>query len=342
MVGRGGRLRTCFACRLVVGGGADVEGCAVMLGTMMRLGVCRVAGAAVGALVCLGAVPAAAGPEVTLIEAGAEPREALRFELAEGLVETMTFDTAMEMVMKMGGQELPGMDLPTSRMSMETTVREVTEDGYVIDARIVESGVVGEMEGANPMIVEGMREAMKGLVGTTFSMTMTDRGVYSAAQDIEIPAGANEEMAAMVESTMASMQTSGVAFPEEPVGVGARWRSVVEQGINGIDQRVEITYTLESIEGDVVSVTTEQGVSADPGPMEMENVPAGMTAELVRLVGAGAGEVSYRLSGIAPESMRMAMNVSMSMKMSGMGMEQAVDQQIKTVMTVPEEAGDDE
>lgn len=272
---------------------------------------------------------------VTVRDAGAEPREVLRYVIEAGQTETITIDTAMNMEMSMAGQGMPAMDLPTSRMTMESVVEDAAGGGYTILSTITDARVVGDVANMMPMIVEAMRASLGGLAGTTFTISMTDRGEMSPVGEAQIPAGASPEARQAAESGMAALQGTGLVLPEEAVGVGAVWVTRVAQAINGIEQQIETTYTLKARAGDALTIGIVQSIGAEPGPLELAEVPPGMSAELVELVGAGTGTVEYTLGRATPASIAMASNVAVTMNMSGMGMDQRMEQKIKTVMTTP-------
>lgn len=272
---------------------------------------------------------------VTVKDAGAEPREVLRYVIEPGQTETITIDTAINMEMSMAGQGMPAMDLPTSRMTLESVVEEGADGGYTVLSTITDARVAGDVANMMPMIVDAMRESFRGLAGTTFSLSMTDRGEMSPMGDAQLPAGASPEAIQAAESGVAALQGTGLILPEEAVGVGAVWVTSVSQALNGIEQNIETTYTLVERAGDVLTIGIVQSIGAEPGPLELAEVPPGMSAELIELVGAGTGTVEYSLGRATPASIAMASNVAVKMEMSGMGMDQQMEQKIKTVMSTP-------
>src|ERR1035437_6070761 len=75
------------------------------------------------------AANAASTMQVKLLEAGAEPRKALRLHPSPGDKQTLTLTLKMAMETKVGDTATPAMKIPPMKMSVAATVKEVSDAG---------------------------------------------------------------------------------------------------------------------------------------------------------------------------------------------------------------------
>jgi hypothetical protein len=71
------------------------------------------------------------GSVVTLLEAGAEPREPLRLKLTAGQEQAMIMTMRMGMAMQIGPNAMPKTDIPPMQMTMNLKVLEITGEGDI-------------------------------------------------------------------------------------------------------------------------------------------------------------------------------------------------------------------
>src|SRR5579862_4714890 len=72
---------------------------------------------------------AGASPIVTLVSAGAAPRNAIRYAISNGRKEHVSMDMTMGLSMDMAGMLMPAMQLPTMRTGADVAVTDVSSAG---------------------------------------------------------------------------------------------------------------------------------------------------------------------------------------------------------------------
>lgn len=111
-----------------------------------------------------------------------------------------------------------------------------------------------------------------------------------------------------------------VRFPDEPVGVGARW-TVTDDATapNGIVVKEKRTYTLVERGAGTVKLVVESESAGTPGSVTVE----GMKADVTKLTSKGTGTLELRLDRPLPASGTQA--VSSTLELAVMGMPTATE-----------------
>jgi hypothetical protein len=259
------------------------------------------------ALLQAATAPLDAPPVIAVLEKGAEPRQALRWQLERGFEQTAQIKvgyTVTAVVMTLALSD------PKYVVSLQLTqrVRKVGRDGTfrvsvsVDDATMHPAALQGDRR------AEQLKETLTAVKKSTGSYTMHPRG---HVQDVRL------EMAAKKAPTRAhdlldnlrwALVQMTPTFPEEPLGPGAKWtvsRSVLQAGMQ---VRQLTSFELVKHEGPEVVVKTETRQTADkdhrfisPGKLE--------EMSLVSLNGIGTGTSTWELTQLTPRAAEFEGNV---------------------------------
>jgi hypothetical protein len=272
--------------------------------------------------------PAAGTPAtVTMASAGAAPRVALRYAPAAGAKQHFDMTMNVSMGMEVGGSSVPAMSMPTVRMGADCVVTEVTPSGDVSFATAFTGTSVDP--GADPALTAQLQAASEALASIKGSATISNRGLIRTSS-IDTSKVANGQLAQMLGSTTELVKNLSIPFPEEPVGVGARWEARSTLTTSEITLFQKVFYELVAFDGKTVTLksTTEQ--SALPQTMSNPALPPGADVQLAQFTGKGAGTMRIVLSELVPVSdgsvdSTMVMNVSMG----GMSQQMVVNSSVK-------------
>lgn len=237
---------------------------------------------------------------VEVLENGAEPRTPLRFEFTEGA------PFRVEMVMKVGieieidGQVLPSTAVPATRVVMAGKIDRVEDDTAEYSFRY-EDVTVEPDAGIDPQVVQAMEGAFAAVDGVSGTAAVTTRGATSRAE-VDTSTIADPTAKSTLDSLTSQMSSLTVPFPAEAVGVGARWRGTSAVTLNGVETRATTTYTLAQREGNTFRVELDQDVSASSGEVDVPEMPAGASAEIVSYDVANNGFVAGTLDSVMPTS----------------------------------------
>lgn len=263
------------------------------------------------------------GLQIRLLEAGSEPRRALRFHPAVGDKQEVTMKLATSIAMKVGGAENPAMAIPGLTLQMVVEILEVTKDGDIHFKATMGDAVVAEAAGAAPQMLEAVKSALSGLKGLLMSGTTSSRGVQKTLE-IKAPAGADPQSRQTVEQMRQSLETFCTPLPEEAVGPGAKWEAkgpIRSQGIV-IDQTA--TYELVSLEGEQVQAKATVAQTASSQKVQNPAMP-GLKLDLTALKGNGTGDLTMDLTRIIASKADLVLHTDMSMGMNVGGQNQKME-----------------
>ena len=275
---------------------------------------------------------------VTLVAPGAAPRAALRYKVAPSFKSQLNMVMAMSMNMDMGGTQMP-MSMPAMKMSADVAVTAVSPTGD-ITYDLVFSDMTIDPVGADPNVVTAMQGAMPSMKGMKGTAVVTSRGIQkSVNMDM---ATVNPALQQTMQAMSSSLENMSLPFPEEPIGVGAKWevKQAVDSG--GMKTFQKITVELVAIQGNAVTLGVKTEQTAPPQPVSNPQLPAGATMSLVSLTGTGTGTMKLKLDSLVPNSeMNAKTSTVMDMSMGGSSQRMSVDTTMKVTIAPPKEFGDD-
>jgi hypothetical protein len=240
-------------------------------------------------------------PIVTLASAGAEPRRPIRYAVVNGRKDHLNLDMTMNVAMDMAGMSLPSMLMPTMRMGADMAVTDVSPAGDAsykmtfTDLNWVSSA------GVDPSLLAALQAATPDLTALSGSATVSPRGM-SRNVTLDASKVANPQIAQMMGSVSSAFQQMALPFPEEAVGVGARWavRMAVSTGAMQTFQKVDIELVAFDATSCTLKTTTEQ--TAPRQTVSVPGLPPGVDASLESLSGSGTGTMLIHFDSLAPTS----------------------------------------
>lgn len=276
-MGRLGRLGS----RVVVGGfvsavslGLPPLGPAVIIPRTDRVGSVTVAG---------GPTPP---PTVTLLAAGAQPRQPLRLMLLDG--EHQSVSSTLDQSVSSGSG-------PAQREHLQTPFDEDT-------AGREPSGAVDMSDQYGQVVVSGtnakqLRSAFAGLSNAQGGVTVSTRNEISG--NFLNPSNGDPTLAQFFDQLSSQASQEGHPLPLEPVGPGARWRVNSSFNLNGINLQVLSTYRLVARTGNVVRLDVQQRETTSSLQAPLPGVPPNADVRIV-INGQGSGSEQWDLGGRFP------------------------------------------
>lgn len=248
-----------------------------------------------------------------LDEGQAAGRRQLRLALVEGSRSKMTMTMKMGMTMRVDGQALPAADIPPVEFVQSCDVLDVDETGTSRISISCDDCRILAGPGVPQAVVQAMEAAMEGIEGLKGEFRMSDRGIILDGQfDLDAAQGMQPQAKQMIDSMQQSLQQMSTHFPVEPLGVGGKWRTVLNPTVNGIAMQLVTTHTVTELspKGVTLDITIEQ--SAEPQNVEAPGVPAG-AMRLEKVVGAGAGTTRYEFDTPLPTELTTSTKTAMEM-----------------------------
>lgn len=261
-----------------------------------------------------------------LLEAGAEPRVALRMKSKPGDKQSVVMTMEQSMSIEAAGVPAQQVNIPAFQFTLALTTKNVSPEGD-IDFEIVfeEAGVAGTAAGA---IAEAAKTSLAGLKGLTMLATISDRG---ATRKIEakIPAGASPDVRKIAEEMKNSFANDEFGLPPEPVGKGAKWEVKARAKSNGAMVNRISTYELVAAEGDVLTIRSSTKKSAAGQSIDNSFMP-GAPTELVKLAGTGTDDSTIDLAKIFPVQSKSQADEEQVLSMTIVGQKQTMTMKVRS------------
>jgi hypothetical protein len=259
--------------------------------------------------------------QVKLFEAGAEPRKVLRLHPKSGDKQTLTLTVKMaEETTTTGGGG--GGKLPVITMTMDATVKAVSDNGDISYEVVMGDTTVADEPGAAPTATaEAIKSALAGSKGMSFSGTRSSRG-FSNGVELKAPAG-GKPLARQITDQMQELVTQLVVpLPEEAVGSGAKWEVKMPIKTQGMTIDQTATYELASLAGERLTVKGSTAQSAANQEIQVPDMP-GLQVDLTRMTGKGTGERTFDLTHLLPTAGTGKTHSEISLAISAGGQKQA-------------------
>lgn len=241
-----------------------------------------------------------AAPTVELLDPGAEPREVLRFSVAEGAQFRATMTTEMGITIEVAGEQAPAPTLPPILADLSATVNKVAANGDIDYTFAFESMRAGEGIVLSPEAQQSFDQ----ISGITGQAVMTANGEQTHV-DLDIPSDVQPEMRTSLEGMSSQLGKLTAPFPTEPVGIGGSWRTTASAELNGLRTDVVTTYTLRERNGDQYRTELSYEQSAPDQDANIPGLPPGVRAHVSGMAVSGSGEINGSLSQVFPATSTM-------------------------------------
>jgi hypothetical protein len=264
--------------------------------------------------------PAVGSPSIVkVIDAGAQPRKTLRYNIPATFKGSMDMTMEMSMNINAGGMPIPPMAIPAMKMSADLAVTGVTPAGDT-SYTMAFTGVTMDSAGgdANPLLAQLLPTLQNSLSSIKGTATVTNRGQVKETKIDMGQAGAAQQMMGDLSSQLDNLSTP---LPEEAVGVGAKWEARSAMKTGGQVSFQKVTAEVVAIAGNAVTLklTIEQTLPAQT--VTNSALPAGIDAQMDGGKGSGTGTMVIHLDSLIPTG-ETAMTSSMSMTLSMGGQSQ--------------------
>ncbi len=215
---------------------------------------------------------------VLVIDAGQEPREALRYKIAHGTTTTSNMEYALA-TMKTSESAAALSVTPGVRLHIVSGPTFEGKDGSTrFDVRIVKAEAMLP-ENADPMLKLELDKSVSILNNVGGWVEVDDRGVVqrsdlnSAAKNPDVPA----QLLMMIVNARTSL--ARVVLPAQPVGIGARWEAKKQLILYGFTITQSDTYTLLEKTGDELKLNVQIQQNAPQQTVTFEESGVELTLE---------------------------------------------------------------
>src|SRR5262245_18597945 len=262
------------------------------------------------------AIPA---PTVEVLETGDEPRSPLRFALTAGTSVTAT--QSVDQYIRQVDQDGFGSSdrIPTIDLGLRLDVQAVGPDGRA-DIAIAFTSVdaTGNGSAASSDHARAIEIALADITDLTGTSTITNRSI-PVSGSFDVPDDLPNYGKTIVEQYESQLATVSPPLPEEPVGVGARWRATTVLELGGITAEQRYEYTVESIDGSQVELRVKLRQTAEPQDFDPPGARKGDQYRLLSLRTTGKGATTFDATQPIPPSAEVAANAKQRMRVKERG-----------------------
>ncbi|MCZ6572978.1 MAG: hypothetical protein O7C98_07400 [Planctomycetota bacterium] len=255
---------------------------------------------------------------IELLDEGVEPHRVLRYDLREGVRESMELELHMTMKSEIEGKsELPENNAPPVGMVMDFDPWTKTKDGNLTSG--FELAEIYLLEGGDfdDEQLEEMEEGLAKLEGAAGWLVVTPQG-QTIDSGVNLTSHITPEAAEIMQNLGASFKQMPMTFPEQPIGRGARWKVTMPADVFGMSMTQVIIYTLEDIDGHLGKLSVDFTQTAE-GQLSGPNVPPNVRIDIVKLESRGSGTMDFNLHHFVPPSIEVVLNLSLEAKMRSEG-----------------------
>jgi hypothetical protein len=245
--------------------------------------------------------PAGGAGRVTVEDTGRGPREHLRLHLTAGTTTKAAVVSKVDLDMTIEGNRLSTGALPTTRAVMEQRIDRVEPGGTAHYTVTIGEWSIVPTPGADAASARRTGEVLEQLEGLRGTGTVDPSGANQTLK-MDTSTVSDPLMKSTLDSFASQVGNLAVAFPTEPVGPGARWKSKSTATINGITMNTTSTYTLRTRTGDHYELDVVQDADAPPGPVAMPNVPSGTETSIESFTVHSTGKIVGELTQSLPST----------------------------------------
>ncbi len=240
-------------------------------------------------------------PTLRVIQTGEPPLGALRLEAQAGKKETTELAVSTFSEQTMGGTPLPKRAMPAIKITLETEVTKVDDDGNITFEFEYTNARLRDEVGVAPADLSRMRQTMNLLVGLRGSAVISDRGLTQKI-NIQMPPGAGPVVQQQVEGMKQLIKQMFTPFPLNAVGVGAQWEVSEAVKVSGIIASQRRIFTVTGVSSDSIELDVRVSQTASPQPVNLPSLPPGAFMRCRNFSSQGTWKLILRRDQIFPAS----------------------------------------
>ena len=233
--------------------------------------------------------PPAKPGQFELVTAGAAPLRQLRYRPIKGA--TSRFEMSMNFDLESGGAV---HTMPTLTLDLELAVVDVASDGSAKLRTTIKHASATDRVANAPVSAAQMNEGLRKFDNVVITSTLSPQG---RQRDSKVAAGQDLSPVLMQQITTMTqgLEQLAMPMPDQPVGIGAKWRSIKKLAQNGIDMTSTTTIDITAIEGDQVSFASTTQLAGPDQTLKQDN----RSVMIAKVGGTGGGTGTIDLARLA-------------------------------------------
>ncbi len=215
------------------------------------------------------------GAAAKLVEAGQDPKVARRYAFTAGKAETRVGQVKVSISVETPGAPPQQQAQPALELTMKLTAKAAQKGSYPFDLKLEKVGLA-EGQGLGAQAAAEVTKQLGPLAGLTSKLEISNKGTVG-----ELTFSGDERMqkqgtAEVLDLLQQTAELLSVPFPEEPIGVGAKWDVQNVSVTQGAKVTTLTHFTLKEWTGDAGVVGAEIVRSAPKTPLRDPRMPGAM------------------------------------------------------------------
>lgn len=238
------------------------------------------------------------GDPIMVLDAGTEPRSALRYQITDGTITRSDMDFRLATLAQTADTAslsvIPGVRL---HIVSGPSMRADRDIEFEVNIEKAEAMVP---QGMDPKIAEDLRKSASILDDIGGTVVMNDRGLIGATKFNEQAKNPEIPVRLLIAIINARTTLSRVALPAEPVGLGARWQSTKDLMLYGFSIQQVDTYTLVEKVGNEIKLNV--AVTQNALPQTVEFPEEGVSLSVQSMAANANGEIILNLNALESDA----------------------------------------
>lgn len=248
---------------------------------------------------------------VTLVDAGADPKSPMRYALATGATTGIEMGLSMTLEVAQGERTAPPQTIPRIATLLELVSASAPKGGALpIDATIKKVSIAPDA-GVPQQIADRLLPHLQAIEGLGLHYEVTPEGRVKQAGAKMPDAKKNPALDGTLTQMTQSLESMIAPFPEEPIGIGAKWQVVSRFDSSGTELVQWSTFQLRERDEGGAKLALEVVQAAAHAEVTPPNLPAGVSAKLTEFASTGKGESSVDFAYPAPRTATMTVDSKM-------------------------------
>jgi len=239
-------------------------------------------------------------PPVKLIDAGREPRRALRYAIAPDAREEIVMGVVRDREVTIAGFGEFRMDDPRLELHAEAIVEGLDARGDLRFRWVVRKAL------ATQDVDDSPPRELDSVDGITIRGLASPQGLVHDLR-VENEASLDAVRRSVLDALRWSAREVCIPLPREPVGVGARWEVTRPTSQLSMDMSETTIYELESLEGDRLELRLTSAVTAPEQTLTLGGRLEEIETRLTSFHGQGAGRIRVDLDRLVPDGLDFRM-----------------------------------
>lgn len=265
---------------------------------------------------------------VTVLGAGAEPRQELRYRFDQGSSESASVEMTIRLNLSMGGPQQQVVAFPTVRMQVDLGPITVADDGSARYDFAISAAELIERADTNPELAAALSGSLGDLPSVSGWARIDPLGT-TLEGDINLADGIDPQLSQVFDSAEQSLQQMSAHLPQQPVGLGARWQVIQDVESAGFRVSQTTNYTLAAVNGNEITLDVALTQTGSDQVVDFPGLPAGIEASLNSLESSGTGSMRVQLNRFVPQS-DSVVGIAVALGLAFPGQDQEIGLDIRT------------